>query len=241
MLNSCTNKVWFVIELCEPIKITEIELANFELFSNVPKQFRVYSSERYLQSSIGTNWPQKYFIGTFEAANLRTVQKFSITDPIKSESESNTQRSNNSSSSSSPDQQQVLMYAKYVRFEMVSHYGVEHYCPLSLVRIFGTSISDEEEVVEAVVAGGAMGETMGVQENRAQEETLTNQNQEKSSENGTDFLNRLVSEKEKIFSASSQFLSNVISTFWSENFNLPKLFTMFSFNSGTKIFTTNIL
>jgi len=37
MLNSCSNKIWFSIELCEAIKITSFELANLELFSNVPR------------------------------------------------------------------------------------------------------------------------------------------------------------------------------------------------------------
>jgi len=39
MLNSCSNKIWFSIELCEPIKINTFELANLELFSNVPRYF----------------------------------------------------------------------------------------------------------------------------------------------------------------------------------------------------------
>ncbi len=36
----------FVIELCESIRILNIEIANFELFSSVPKTFRVSASER---------------------------------------------------------------------------------------------------------------------------------------------------------------------------------------------------
>ena len=28
---------------------------------------------------------------------------------------------------------------------MVSHYGTEHYCPLSLVRVYGTSMVEDEE------------------------------------------------------------------------------------------------
>ncbi len=71
MLNSCSSKAWFVIELCESIKINEIELANLELFSNVPRLFRVYTSERYIQTTNGKNWPSKYLLGTFEASNAR--------------------------------------------------------------------------------------------------------------------------------------------------------------------------
>jgi hypothetical protein len=36
----------FVIELCESIRILNIEIANFELFSSVPKTFRVSASDR---------------------------------------------------------------------------------------------------------------------------------------------------------------------------------------------------
>lgn len=62
MLNPCNAKIWydparillrslhalfrFVIELCESIRILNIELANFELFSSVPKTFRVSASDR---------------------------------------------------------------------------------------------------------------------------------------------------------------------------------------------------
>ncbi|CAL8083284.1 unnamed protein product [Calicophoron daubneyi] len=37
---------------------------------------------------------------------------------------------------------------KYVRFEMIEHYGSEHYCPLTMVRLFGRvseDLADEEE------------------------------------------------------------------------------------------------
>ena len=33
-------------------------------------------------------------------------------------------------------------YAKYVRVEMLSHYGSEHYCPLSLLRVVGASMME---------------------------------------------------------------------------------------------------
>ena len=126
MLNSCSNRVWFSVELCEPIKINKFELANLELFSNVPKNFRVYASERYIQTS--KDWPSKYLIGLFEANNVRTIQSFSVRDTV---SEANdTKNSNSTEKALSPA---ATVYAKYVRFEMISHYGTQHYCPLSLV------------------------------------------------------------------------------------------------------------
>lgn len=34
LLNSCNNKIWFIVELCEAIQLERIEVANFELFSS---------------------------------------------------------------------------------------------------------------------------------------------------------------------------------------------------------------
>ena len=129
MLNSCSNKVWFTIELCEPIKIKEIQIANFELFSNVPKQFRVFASDRYIQSNGANIWPNKYLIGTFEANNTRSLQAFGPKDSLEYKS----------------NEKNDEIYAKYVKFEMISHYGNEHYCPLSVVRIYGASPNDDED------------------------------------------------------------------------------------------------
>ena len=155
MLNSCKNNVWFIIELCEPIKLIEFSLANFELFSNVPRQFRIYTSERYIQTS---NWNTKHLIGTFEAQNTRTIQTFSVNDLL---STPNTVKDSSTETTTVASTDGVLnnantellnesvtgtsqTYVKYVKFEMVSHYGTEHFCPLSLVRIYGKTKNDDE-------------------------------------------------------------------------------------------------
>ncbi|NXK44960.1 SUCO factor, partial [Chauna torquata] len=39
------------------------------------------------------------------------------------------------------------MYAKYVKVELISHFGSEHFCPLSLIRVFGTSMVEEYEEI----------------------------------------------------------------------------------------------
>ena len=131
MLNSCSNRVWFTVELCEPIRIVKFELANLELFSNVPKQFRVYASERFHQSTNSKEWPNKYLIGVYEAKNVRTIQQFLVEDTINQTS----QDSNRSEKAINPP---AIVYNKYVRFEMISHYGNQHYCPLSLVRHYSS-------------------------------------------------------------------------------------------------------
>ena len=32
------------------------------------------------------------------------------------------------------------IFAKFVKVEILSHYGTEHFCPVSLFKVFGTSI-----------------------------------------------------------------------------------------------------
>ncbi|XP_070582217.1 SUN domain-containing ossification factor-like isoform X2 [Ptychodera flava] len=113
MLNPCSAKIWLTVELCEPIQIKHIEIANFELFSSTPESFRVYTSDRYPTRE----W---HVLGTFHAKDVRTLQSFSI-----------------------QDQQ---MFTKYLKVEMLSFFGSEHYCPISILRVFGTSM--EEEIIE---------------------------------------------------------------------------------------------
>uniref|UniRef100_A0A4W3JQI7 SUN domain containing ossification factor n=1 Tax=Callorhinchus milii TaxID=7868 RepID=A0A4W3JQI7_CALMI len=116
MLNPCSAKIWFVIELCEPIQVRQLDIANFELFSSTPKDFLVSISDRYPTNK----WVK---LGTFHARDERTVQSFPL------------------------DEQ---MYAKYVKVkavELVSHFGAEHFCPLSLIRVFGTSMVEEYEEI----------------------------------------------------------------------------------------------
>lgn len=73
MLNPCSNKIWyvhrfstyellwmsvliglflfslrFIIELCEPVQVKQLDIANFELFSSTPKDFLVSISDRWV-------------------------------------------------------------------------------------------------------------------------------------------------------------------------------------------------
>lgn len=198
MLNACKNKVWFSIELCEPIKISTFELANLELFSNVPKRFRVYASERFIQTSNGKEWPSKYLIGTFEASNVRSIQKFSLSkDALPHSSSNDSQISNNFDKSANPLHS---VYVKYIRFEMISHYGSQHYCPLTLLRIYGKSVSDvhdeeirnEEEDIQPTVTKETekVIDTYPVTETTS---TETNKVMTSSNDVSPSFLNNLIS------------------------------------------------
>lgn len=60
-------------------------------------------------------------LGTFTAAEQRVLQSFEL----KQEG-----------------------FGKFIKVELQSYYGKEHYCPLSVVRIYGTSMVDEYEEME---------------------------------------------------------------------------------------------
>ncbi|XP_011699792.1 PREDICTED: SUN domain-containing ossification factor isoform X2 [Wasmannia auropunctata] len=111
MLNACTSRVWFVVELCEAIQAKKIELANFELFSSSPKDFSVYVSDRFPTK----DWS---LVGQFTAKDVKDIQSFTL---------------------------HPHFFGKFIKVELQSHYGSEHFCPVSLFRAYGTS---EFEVLE---------------------------------------------------------------------------------------------
>ncbi|XP_046707802.1 SUN domain-containing ossification factor-like isoform X1 [Silurus meridionalis] len=119
MLNPCSNKIWFVIELCQPIQLKQLDIANFELFSSTPKDFLVSISDRYPTNK----WTK---LGTFHAREERTVQSFPLDEHLYAK--------------------YVKMFTKYIKVELLSHFGSEHFCPLSLLRVFGTSMMEEYEL-----------------------------------------------------------------------------------------------
>ena len=107
MLNKCTDKAWFVVELCESIKAFKVELANFELFSSSPKDIRISMSNVF--PGRDKDW---ILYGQFVAKDDRDVQNFISNEGV---------------------------FGKFVKVEVLSHYGNEHYCIVSLFKIFGIS------------------------------------------------------------------------------------------------------
>uniref|UniRef100_A0A8D8B1X6 SUN domain-containing ossification factor n=1 Tax=Culex pipiens TaxID=7175 RepID=A0A8D8B1X6_CULPI len=139
LLNPCTSKIWFVVELCEPVQAERVELANFELFSSSPKDFSVAVSNRFPTR----DWSN---VGKFTAKDERDVQNFNL---------------------------HPHLFGKFVRVEIHSHYNSEHYCPVSLFRVYGTSefeafetdntpsLGDEgDDDEELLVAGGSTGKNV---------------------------------------------------------------------------------
>lgn len=70
MLSPCSEpKQFVVVELCEDIKIDTVQLANYEFFSGVFKDFTVSVAKTYAADDDG--W---IVAGTYRAKNLRGVQ-----------------------------------------------------------------------------------------------------------------------------------------------------------------------
>lgn len=107
MLNKCSDKVWFVVELCESIKAFKIEFANFELYSSVPKDIRITMGN--VLPGRDKDWG---LFGNFEAEDIRSVQTFVSPEGV---------------------------FGKYVKVEINSFHGSEHYCPVSMFKIYGIS------------------------------------------------------------------------------------------------------
>ena len=72
MRNPChTGVKYFVLELCETIQPTLIELANLELFSSGPKEFKAFGSERFPSN----DWTP---LGKWNAEDVRSIQRFHV-------------------------------------------------------------------------------------------------------------------------------------------------------------------
>ena len=115
MLNPCNSKIWFIVELCEAIKLSSIEVANYELFSSTFRNFLIYGSGHYPTR----DWQ---LIGNFTANDVKQVQEFPFSGEVE--------------------------FRKFLKIEILSHHGSEHFCPFSLVRVFGTSMTDEFDEIE---------------------------------------------------------------------------------------------
>ena len=73
MLNPCSCSIWFVIELCEKVRVETIEIANFELFSSTMERFNVFFSTRYPTRE----WEHG---GLFHGKAERTIQSYNMAE-----------------------------------------------------------------------------------------------------------------------------------------------------------------
>lgn len=112
MLFTCSQENKFVI-----VELSEDILVDTVVLAN----FEFFSSMiRSFRVSVSDKYPVKMEkwkdLGTFQARNSRDIQSFLIENP--------------------------KIWAKYIRIELLSHYGNEYYCPVSLLRVHGTRMLD---------------------------------------------------------------------------------------------------
>lgn len=113
MLNTCSAKNKFFI----------VELCDDILIDTVVlANFEFFSSMfRTFRVSVSDRYPVKLDkwreLGVFEARNSREVQAFLVENP--------------------------LIWARYLRVEFLTHFGNEYYCPVSLLRVHGTTMMEE--------------------------------------------------------------------------------------------------
>ncbi|KAJ6584369.1 UNC-like C-terminal-domain-containing protein [Mycena capillaripes] len=117
MLSPCRppkgEQQFIVVELCEDIRIDTVQLANFEFFSGVFKEFTVSVSKTYTTDPEG--WT---FASTHTAKNIRVVQSFHPPTSLRD-------------------------FYRYIRIDFHSHYSNEYYCPVSLLRVYGLTHLEE--------------------------------------------------------------------------------------------------
>jgi len=109
MLMECHDQNFFIIELCETIKVMRFELDNFELYSGAARNFTVRTVDKY--SNNLKDWVE---IGHFEASSDKMdVQNFFDFE--------------------------LKVFGKFIRVDINSYHGSEHFCTMTSFRVFGVS------------------------------------------------------------------------------------------------------
>ncbi|KAK1221154.1 hypothetical protein PQX77_016053 [Marasmius sp. AFHP31] len=118
MLSPCVNSKesqFVVVELCDDIRIDTVQLANFEFFSGVFKDFSVSVAKTYIAGTGKEGWVPA---GTYTGKNIRGVQSFHTPVSLRD-------------------------FYRFIRIDFHSHYSNEYYCPISLLRVYGLTHLEE--------------------------------------------------------------------------------------------------
>ncbi|KAI4844381.1 hypothetical protein E4T44_06219, partial [Aureobasidium sp. EXF-8845] len=123
MLNICSSSNKFLI----------VELCNDILIDTIVlANYEFFSSIfRTFRVSVSDRYPVKADrwreLGVFEGRSTRSVQAFLVDQP--------------------------LIWARYLRIEFLTHYGNEYYCPISLLRVHGTTMMEDVRHQEELARG----------------------------------------------------------------------------------------
>lgn len=128
------NKDSYMLNICKvQNKYFIVELCNDILIDTVVlANYEFFSSIfRTFRLSVSDRYPVKEdkwrILGVYEARNVRSVQAFLVEEP--------------------------LIWARYLRIEILTHYGNEYYCPVSLLRVHGTTMMEEFRHQEEIARG----------------------------------------------------------------------------------------
>ncbi|EAW12558.1 Sad1/UNC domain protein [Aspergillus clavatus NRRL 1] len=113
MLNECRASNKFLI-----LELCDDILVDTVVLANYEFFSSIFHTFRI---SVSDRYPAKMDqwreLGVYEARNTREVQAFAVENP--------------------------LIWARYLKIEFLTHYGNEFYCPLSLIRVHGTTMLEE--------------------------------------------------------------------------------------------------
>ncbi|KAF3396153.1 hypothetical protein F1880_007118 [Penicillium rolfsii] len=120
MLNECRAENKFLI-----LELCDDILVDTVVLANYEFFSSIFHTFRV---SVSDRYPAKpdqwKELGVFEARNTREVQAFAV--------------------------ENSLIWARYLRIEFLTHYGHEFYCPVSLIRVHGTTMMEEYKHDESV-------------------------------------------------------------------------------------------
>ncbi|WFD34940.1 hypothetical protein MCUN1_001786 [Malassezia cuniculi] len=111
----CNEGQYVVVELCQHVRVDTLVLGNLEFFSSMFKRFEVR-----VASSLHAPEESWHLLGSFRARNVRGLQVFRL-DRIPSS------------------------YYRYLRIDFLEHYGSEHYCPVSVLRVYGRNEREDAD------------------------------------------------------------------------------------------------
>jgi len=113
MLNECQAENKFLV-----LELCDDILVDTVVLANYEFFSSIFHTFRV---SVSDRYPAKLDqwkeLGVYEARNTREVQAFAVENP--------------------------LIWARYLKIEFLTHYGHEFYCPLSLIRVHGTTMLEE--------------------------------------------------------------------------------------------------
>jgi hypothetical protein len=127
---------YMLLECAMENKFFIVELSDDILVDTVVlANFEFFSSMiRKFRVSVSDRYPVKLekwkILGEFQARNSRDIQPFAVENP--------------------------QIWARYLRVEILSHYGNEYYCPLSLLRVHGTRMLDSWKEADPSEAEGEL-------------------------------------------------------------------------------------